>query len=108
MTNFTWKITKLYTQTIDGKEDYVVVANYEITGVDDIHEASLSNVERFSTENVTEFIPYADLTEEIVIGWVKESLGQIGVDSMEACINGQIESKKNPPVSPEVTPLPWS
>jgi len=107
MTNFTWKVTNLYTQTIDGKEDYVVIANYETIGVDGTYEASLSNTAQFSTEDVGTFIPYADLTEEIVIGWIKETLGENGIISIEACINGQIESEKNPPVTPVNTPLPW-
>jgi hypothetical protein len=108
MTNYTWKVTNLYTQTIDGKEDYVVIANYETTGVDGEYSASLSNTAQFSTEDVEVFIPYADLTEEIVIGWIKESLGENGIISIEACIQGQIDSQINPPVSPENTPLPWS
>jgi hypothetical protein len=57
---------------------------------------------------VTEFTPYADLTEAIVLGWVKESLGENGIISIEACIQGQIDSEINPPISPENTPLPWS
>lgn len=108
MTNYTWKVTNLYTQTIDGKEDYVVIANYETTGVDGDYSASLSSTAQFSTEDVAVFIPYADLTEEIVIGWIKESLGENGIISIEACIQGQIDSQINPPVSPENTPLPWS
>ena len=107
MTNFTWNVTNLFTETIDGKEDYVVTAYYETIGVDETYKASLSNIAQFSTEDVGTFIPYADLTEEVVIGWIKESLGEGGVESIEACINGQIESEKNPPQVPVNTPLPW-
>ncbi|MFY7884286.1 MAG: hypothetical protein ACOVOV_05515 [Dolichospermum sp.] len=107
MTNFTWTVTNLYTQTIDGKEDYVVIANYETIGVDGVYSSSLQNTAQFSTEDVSVFIPYADLTEEIVIGWIKETLGENGIISIEACINGQIESQKNPPSYPVNTPLPW-
>jgi hypothetical protein len=109
MTQYTWTVTNLYTQTIDGKEDYVVTAIYDVVGVDGEYTASMtSNTAQFSTEDVTEFTPYADLTEEIVINWVKESLGENGIISIEACIQGQIDSEINPPVSPENTPLPWS
>lgn len=108
MTNFTWKVTRLYTQTIEGKSDYVVISTYETIGVDGDYTASLSNMAQFSTEDVAVFIPYADLTEEIVIGWIKESLGENGINSIESCINGQINSQKNPPVSPKATPLPWN
>jgi hypothetical protein len=107
MTNFTWKVTKLYTETIEGKEDYVVIANCETIGVDGEYSASVPNVIQFSTEDVTTFIPYEDLTEEIVVGWIKGVLGEEGVSSIEASIQGQIDSQVNPPVVPENTPLPW-
>ena len=107
MTQYTWTITNLYTQTIDGKEDYVVNAIYDVVGVDGTYSASLSNTAQFSTANVSNFIPYEDLTNEIVIGWIQQDLGVDGVNNLEACIQGQIDSQINPPVSPENTPLPW-
>jgi hypothetical protein len=107
MTNFTWKVTALYTQSVDGKEDYVVIANYETIGVDGNYTALVPDVIQFSTESVSEFIPYADLTEAIVVSWIKESLGVDGVLSIEESIQGQIDSLINPPVSPVNTPLPF-
>ena len=108
MTNYTWNVTNLFTETIDGKEDYVVTALYETIGVDGEYSASLSNSAQFSTADVGTFIPYADLTEEIVIAWIKETLGENGIISIEACIQGQIDSQINPPQVPVNTPLPWS
>jgi len=109
MTKYTWTITNLCTQTIDGKKDYVVTAIYDVVGVDGTHTASMTfNTAQFSTANVTTFTPYADLTEAIVLGWVKESLGENGIISIESCIQGQINSQINPSVSPENTPLPWA
>lgn len=108
MTTYTWAVTALYTQTIGTEQDYVVIANYEVVGVDGTYSASLSNIARFSTESVSPFIPYADLTEEIVIGWIQQDLGVDGVANLEACIQGQIDSQINPPVVPVNTPLPWA
>ena len=108
MINYTWTIKNLWTKTVDGQQDYVVIAAYDVTGVDGTFSSSLSNTAQFSTESVSSFIPYAELTEEIVLGWIKADLGENGVHSIEACIAGQIESQKKPPVVPVVTPLPWS
>lgn len=108
MTNFTWNVTQLYTQTIDGKEDYVVIAHCNTIGVDGIYSASVPNVIQFSTEDIGTFIPYEELTEAIVVDWIKETLGENGVISIEACIQGQIDSQINPPQVPVNTPLPWS
>lgn len=109
MTTYNWTVTQLYTETIEGKSDYVVNAVYDVVGVDGEYTASLtSNNAQFSTANVTTFIPYEDLTEAIVVAWIKESLGENGIISIEACIQGQIDSQINPPVSPVNTPLPWA
>lgn len=108
MTTYTWAVTTLYTETIEGDSNYVVIANYTVLGVDGEYTASLSNMARFSTESVTPFIPYADLTEAIVIGWIQEDLGVDGVSNLEACIQGQINSQINPPVTPQSQPLPWA
>ena len=107
MTTFTLAVDALYTETIADQQDYVVIANYTLVGVDGEYKASISNIARFSTESVSEFIPYADLTNEIVIGWVQEDLGEDGVSNLEACVQGQIDSLITPPVSPVNTPLPW-
>jgi hypothetical protein len=53
------------------------------------------------------FIPYDQLTEAIVIGWIQRIWALDGVANFEACIQGQIDSQINPPVVP-VTPLPWT
>ena len=108
MTTYTWNVTDLYTETIDGEQNYIVIANYEVVGVDGEYTASLSNIARFSTASVTPFVPYEDLTNEIVIGWIQDELGVDGVSNLEACIQGQIDSQINPPVTPQNSPLPWA
>ena len=107
MTTFTWKVTALYTETIGTNQNYVVIANCETIGVDGNYKAVVPNVIEFSTEDVTTFIPYEDLTNEIVIGWIQEDLGVDGVLSIEQSIQGQIDSQINPPVVPVSTPLPF-
>jgi hypothetical protein len=108
MTTYTWNVTALYTETVDSEQNYVVIANYEVVGVDGTFSASLSNIARFSTASVSPFVPYEDLTEDIVIGWIQADLGETGVSNLEACIQGQINSEINPPVTPQNTPLPWA
>lgn len=107
MTTFTWAVDALYTETIEGQQDYVVIANYTLSGVDGEYEASISGIAQFSTESVGEFIPYDELTEAIVVGWIQDELGEDGVANLEACVQGQIDSLINPPVSPVLTPLPF-
>ena len=108
MTTFTWIVNTLWTETIAGEQNYVVNAAYDVTGVDGTYSASLSNNAQFSTASVSPFIPYDQLTNDIVVGWIQQDLGVNGVNSIEACIQGQIDSQINPPVVPMNTPLPWA
>jgi hypothetical protein len=55
----------------------------------------------YTQEEGSDLIPYEDLTEEIVIGWVKES---IDLEAIEQSLEDQIESQKNPPI---LQGLPW-
>ena len=107
-TQFSWGINALYTiQQPD--PNYVVNAVWTLTGVQDQHTASVDGNTQFEVKpSDPNFVPYDQLTEKIVIEWVQASLGEQGVANAEACVQGQIDSKINPPVSPSNTPLPWS
>lgn len=106
-TNFTWTVDAMYTlQTPD--PNYVVNAIWTLTGVDGEFTASIGGNTVFDSNQSSTFIPYNELTQDTVIGWVQANLGEQGIANYEANVNGQIASKQNPPVSPENTPLPWA
>ena len=69
-------------------------------------DAEIDGNLQFSSQDAPEtFIPYDQLTEATVIGWVDAS-NQL--PNMQACVQGQIDSMITPPVSPANTALPWS
>ena len=104
MTTFTTRITSMYTLNTPSP-DYVVNALWEVTGVDGANTASIGGNTQFnSADQEGAFIPYASLTESIVIGWIPES----AITSAQQCVQGQIDSMITPPVSPANTALPWS
>ena len=103
MTTFTTTITAMYTvQQPD--PNYVVNAIWEVTGVDGQYTASIGGNTMFDSQQSEAFIPYNELTEAIVIGWIPPEQ----IASAQACVQGQIDSMITPPVSPQNTPLPWS
>lgn len=107
MTIYTWTIDAMYTlQTPD--PNYVVNVIWTLTGVDEDYTASIQGNTMFDSQQADPFIPYNELTQEIVIGWVQNNLGPVGISNYEANVQGQINSMINPPVSPQNTPLPWS
>ena len=103
MTTFTTTITAMYTlQQPD--PNYVVNALWQVTGVDGEYTANIGGNTTFDSNQAETFIPYDQLTEAIVIGWIPEN----AMTSAQACVQGQIDSMITPPVSPQNTPLPWS
>ena len=103
MTTFSTRITAMYTlQQPD--PNYVVNALWEVTGVDGANTASIQGNTMFDSNQSSTFIPYANLTEAIVIGWIPAD----AIASAQACVQGQIDSLITPPVSPQNTPLPWA
>jgi hypothetical protein len=102
MTTFVTTITSLYTlQQPD--PDYVVNAIWQVTGVDGEYTATIQGNTQFSSQQATPFIPYDQLTEALIISWIPAS----DIESSQACVQGQIDSLINPPISPENTALPW-
>jgi hypothetical protein len=102
-TIFSTRITAMYTvQQPD--PNYVVNAIWEVTGVDGEYTASIGGNTIFDSQSQSTFIPYNELTEELVIGWIPPEQ----IASAQACVQGQIDSMITPPVSPENTLLPWS
>jgi hypothetical protein len=107
MTNYTWAVTAMYTlQQPD--PNYVVNVQWTLTGVDGQNTASIDGNTQFDSNQSGTFIPYNQLTEAIVLGWVQSNLGETGISNFEANIQAQIDAQINPPVAPQNTPLPWA
>jgi hypothetical protein len=94
----TWTISQLDRKTADG---FVTTAHWQATAVDGEHTASIYST--CSWEDGTPTIPYANLTQETVLGWVWAN----GVDktATEAALAAQIEAQKNPVTA---SGTPWS
>ena len=101
----TWSVTAMdaYPQA-EGQTDVVFTVHWTCAGVQDTYQASVYSTCGVTYSSGTPYTPYAQLTQEQVLGWVWAS----GVDkaATEAAVQQQINNQINPPV---VTPkLPWA
>ena len=104
MTTITWNISVLdcLPQSAEGA-DYVVTAHWQCTGVDGVYSGQVYSTTSFTVVQGEAFTPYADLTQDQVLGWVWDN--GVDKDATEAAVEQQVETQKNPPiVNP---PLPW-
>ena len=103
MTTFTWTVSQLdcYPQA-EGQTDVVFTVHWSCSGTDGTYTGSVYSTCSVPAPTGT-FTPYADLTQEQVLGWIWAN----GVDqaSAEAAVQAQIDSQTSPTV---VSPaLPW-
>jgi hypothetical protein len=101
---YTTTINALYTVQAPNP-NYVVNVIWTESGTDGTNTASIGGNTMLTVEaSDPNFVPYDQLTQATVIGWIPADQ----IASAQANINGQIESIINPPVSPANTPLPWA
>ena len=90
----TWKISQLDRNTADG---FVTTAHWTCSGVDGDYSDSVYSTCGFDGELT---VPYNNLTEATVLGWVWEKVDKAAT---EAAVTSKINALKNP-VSASGTP----
>ena len=85
----------------------VIVAHWRVTDSetvgDDTYSASAYSTASFTYDaSSPDFVPYADLTEEMVLGWCWDA--DVDKDAIEASLTANIEEQKNPTTQDGV---PW-
>ena len=103
----TWTISQLecYPE-YEGQPDVVTVVHWRLTGTDGEYTGSVYGSIGLTLDPDAPFTPYASLTQDQVIGWVKDALGAEQVAAYEANVAQQIADQINPPVV--TPPLPWA
>jgi hypothetical protein len=103
---YEWKISQLdLYPTVEDHTDVVFNVHWRVRAVDGIYETFSYGTQEVSYDGSQPFVAYEDLTESMIIGWVKDSMGIERVADLEASLASNIEVQKNPPVV--VLPLPW-
>jgi hypothetical protein len=97
--NYQWNVVQLDRLTSDG---FVVTVHYTVNAVDGDYTSSIYGTVSYTEQPDEQYIPYAELTEAEVVGWVQESLGK---DTVEEGLAAQIEAQKNPV---QEVGLPWA
>ena len=105
MTIFEWFVDSMTNYPeFAGETDVVVVVNWICTGTDGVNTARTAGATGIPFIADDPFIPYADLTNDIVIGWVQDALGVDGVTDVTDNLDGQLVALATPQVT---QPLPW-
>ena len=98
---YTWTIANIEYTNDDNKA--VTIAHWRVTAQDGDYTASSYGTQSFEADPESpDYVAFADLTEEVVIGWVKDAMD---TDQIEANLASQIEAQKAPAT---LSGLPWA
>ena len=104
MINYDWNCKTVDVRPLEsGESDVVYNVHWIVTGTSDKLNAEgvYYSVTNIGTQLVSwnpqgEFIPFEDLTNEIVVGWTQSSMEDGQVASIESSISREIENLINP------------
>jgi hypothetical protein len=102
---YTWEVTQLETQNTLDLQDVVVVATWKKIGTDETGASgTYIGATPFKASSVTPgtFVPFDELTQDIVIGWVQA----VVINQYATFVDAQI-AKGITNTGVQTPPLPW-
>ena len=100
----TWTIPSMDRDIIQGdKADVVTTIHWTASETDSDGNSGSSYGSVSVTLGSGAFVAYADISEDVAIGWAKDALGSDQVTAIEADIANQITEMKTPTVASGVS-----
>ena len=108
--NYTWDVSTVDVKEIDGNADTVFNVHWRLTGTDDANTvkdmsdndiaaaATVYGTVVLDTEDLSDFIAFADLTVSDVQGWVEAAMGEEEVQSKKDGLDATIAELVTPTV----------
>jgi hypothetical protein len=101
MTTYIWNCRTVDAYpTYETESDVVYNVHWFLNASEEVegaaYYASVYGTQVISLDDIEEFIPFADLTNEIVTGWVKAAMGEEQVEALENGLSLDISNQINP------------
>ena len=96
MIEWNCKTVDYYNHEHNGHEQVIYNVHWRVTKKDGEYSEGHYGVKSLNTDDIQDFVPFEDVTSEIVEGWVKDAMGEEQVTQIETTLDQQIEDKKNP------------
>jgi len=114
--NYTWKITALSKTSGNGLEDVIIGTRWECKGTDTSDNVAGTFVGatpfKLSSVDPENFVSYSNLTEEQVLGWIKDYVSGSSStsywDHVSERIQKDIDRQRNVIQNVDTFDLPWS
>lgn len=80
----------------EGETNVVYNVHWVVTGTEEDYSATSIGTQVVPLNSEADFIPFEDLTNEIVVGWTKDAMGEEKVQAIEDGIANEIIELANP------------
>lgn len=102
---YSWNFNPLESYpTASGQTDVVFNVHWCLTATTESYNAATVGTQLVQYTSESVFIPFNELTPEIVYGWVSSSMSEETYNSLTASLVQQIEREINPPVIIQTSP----
>ena len=97
MVTYDWNCKTVDVRPVeDSLTDVVYNVHWKLTGVKEGWAWTSIGTQQLGLDPDSEFIPFDELTEEIIEAWVISAMGEEEVEAIKAGIAAQLEEKENP------------
>ena len=104
MTTYNWNCKTVDAYPLVGENvDVVYNVHWRVIAVSDqvdskgnAYQTSAIGTQVLNTEDITDFIPFDQLTNDQVVQWVKDTMGEERVSSLESNLQSQIDNLITP------------
>jgi len=80
----------------EGETNVVYNVHWIVTGTEEDYSVTSIGTQVVPLDSEADFIPFEDLTNEIVVGWTKDAMGEEEVQAIEDNIANQIIELASP------------
>jgi hypothetical protein len=80
----------------EGETNVVYNVHWIVTGTKEGYSVNNIGTQVVPLDPETPFLPFDELTNEVVVGWVKDAMGEEQVKAIEDSIASQIAELENP------------
>ena len=80
----------------EGHDDVIYNVHWSVSKEDGDYVGSSYGTQTIDTSDLSDFTAFAEVTADMVKGWVIDAMGEEAVSDLEASLDQQIEEQKNP------------
>lgn len=103
---YNWNFNPLESYpTSSGQTDVVFLVHWQVEAITGSYTAHVIGTQPVNYNSGSVFIPFNELTFDIVYGWVTSSMGEEGYNNIITNLEQQLDNKINPPVL--IQQAPW-